>query len=79
MKRTRENLEHRIQLKRIEIEHYKKVIENYPPERYERHAVPYLQMLNNHLTILQNELEDREDRREVKRSLGYSRIGLNNI
>ena len=79
MKRTKENLEHRIKLKLTEIENYEKVIVNYPPDRYERHAVPYLQMLNNHLTILRNELEDREDRREIKSKLGYSRIGRNNV
>lgn len=79
MKKSKENLEHRIQLKLIEIENYEKAIVNYPPDRYERHAVPYLQMLNNHLTILRNELEDREDRREIKSKLGYSRIGRNNV
>lgn len=79
MKKTKENLEHRIQLKRDEIEHYRKAIENYPPQRLERAGKPYLARLMNELKILENELEDREGRREIKTKLGYSRVGLNNV
>ena len=78
MKKTKENLEHRIQLKKDEITKYEYVIQNYPSDRMEKYGEPYLQKLKNELTILQNELEDREGRREIKTKLGYSRIGLNN-
>jgi hypothetical protein len=79
LKKTKENLEHRIQLKKVEIDRYQVVIENYPPDRMERHGKPFLQKLQNELKILENELEDRELKREVKSKLGYSRIGLNNV
>ena len=79
MKKTKENLEHRIQLKKVEIDRYRVVIENYPPDRMERHGKPFLQKLQNELKILENELEDRESKREVKSKLGYSRIGLRNV
>ena len=79
MKKSKENLEHRIQLKKDEIRRYELAIANYPPDRMERHGKPFLQKLNNELTILQNELDDREGRREIKSKLGYSRIGLNNV
>lgn len=78
MKKTKENLEHRIQLKKDEITKYEHVIQNYPPDRMEKYSEPYLQKLRNELMILQNELEDREGHREIKTKLGYSRIGLNN-
>ena len=79
MKKTKENLEHRIQLKKVEIDRYQVVIENYPPDRMERHGKPFLQKLQNELKILENELEDRESKREIKSKLGYSRIGLRNV
>ena len=79
MNKTKENLEHRIQLKKDEIKRYLVVCENYPPDRMERHGKPFIQKLQNELTILENELEDRESKREVKRNLGFSRIGLNNV
>ena len=79
MKKSKDNLEHRIQLKKDEIKRYEFAIANYPPDRMERHGKPFLQKLNNDLKILQNELEDRESNREIKTKLGYSRIGLNNI
>jgi hypothetical protein len=79
MKKTKDNIEHRIQLKKNEIEKYNEVIKNYPPDRMEKYGKPYLQQLHNELQILNNELEDREGRREIKTKLGYSRIGLNNI
>lgn len=79
MKKTKENLEHRIQLKKVEIDRYRVVIENYPPDRMERHGKPFLQKLQNELKILENELEDRESKREIKSKLGYSRIGLRNV
>lgn len=78
MKKTKENIEHRIQLKKAEIENYNRCIVNYPANRMEKNGKPYLQKLTNELTILENELEDREGNREIKQSLGYSRIGLNN-
>ena len=78
MKNTKDNLEHRIQLKKDEISRYEYVIQNYPPDRMKKHGEPYLQKLNNELKILQNHLEDREGHREIKTKLGYSRIGLNN-
>lgn len=79
MKKSNENLEHRIQLKKDEIKRYNVSIANYPADRMEKYGKPFLQKLNNELKILENELEDREDRREIKTKLGYSRIGLNNI
>lgn len=79
MKKSKENLEHRIQLKKDEIQRYERVIANYPPDRMEKNGKPFLEKLNNELKILQNELEDREGKREIKTKLGYSRIGLNNI
>ena len=79
MKKSKENIEHRIQLKKDEIRRYELAIANYPPDRMERHGKPFLQKLNNELKILQNELDDREGRREIKSKLGYSRIGLNNV
>lgn len=78
MKKTKENLEHRVQLKKDEIARYEHSIQNYPPDRMQKYGEPYLQKLRNELTILQNELVDREGRRETKTKLGYSRIGLNN-
>lgn len=79
MKEIRENLEHRIQLKNDEIARYELAVKNYPPDRMKKYGEPYLQKLMNELKILQNELEDREDRREIKVKLGYSRIGLDNV
>jgi DnaJ-domain-containing protein 1 len=79
MKKSKDNLEHRIQLKKDEIKRYEFVIANYPPDRMEKHGNPFLKKLNNELKILQNELEDREGRREIKANLGYSRIGRNNV
>ena len=79
MKKSKENIEHRIQLKKDEIRRYELAIANYPPDRMERHGKPFLQKLNNELKILENELDDREGRREIKSKLGYSRIGLNNV
>jgi len=79
LKKSKENIEHRIQLKKDEIRRYELAIANYPPDRMERHGKPFLQKLNNELTILENELDDREGRREIKSKLGYSRIGLNNV
>jgi predicted RNase H-like nuclease len=79
MKKTKENLEHRIQLKKDEIQRYADRIKNYPADRMERNGKPYLQKLQNDLTILENELDNREGRRELKAALGYARIGLNNV
>jgi hypothetical protein len=79
MKKTKDNLEHQIQLKKDEIKRYELTIKNYPPDRMERHGKPFLQKLNNELKTLENQLEDREGIREIKTKLGYSRIGLNNI
>ncbi len=59
MKKTKENLEHRIQLKKDEIRRYEATMKNYPPSRMERCGIPYLQKLQNELTILENELDDR--------------------
>lgn len=78
MKKTKENLEHRIQLKKDEITRYERACKNYPPDRMKKYGEPYLQKLKNELKILENDLEDREGRREIKSKLGYSRIGLNN-
>jgi hypothetical protein len=79
MKKTKENLEHRIQLKKDEIRRYEERIQNYPPSRMEQCSIPYLQKLRNELIILENELDDREGRRELKAALGYARIGLKNV
>jgi hypothetical protein len=61
MKKVPNNLEHRIQLKQNEIANYERCIVNYPADRMEKHGKPYLQKLNNELTILQNELNDRDN------------------
>jgi len=79
MKATKENIEHRIQLKLDEIRRYREAIKNYPADRIKKYATPYLQRLDNELTILKNELEDREGQREVDTKLGYSRIGRKNV
>jgi len=79
MKKTKENLEHRIQLKKDEIERYMDRIKNYPADRMERNGKPYLQKLQNDLIILENKVDNREGRRELNASLGYTRIGLNNV
>lgn len=79
MKKSKDNIEHRIQLKKDEIARYIQIIANYPPTRMEKNGKPYLQRLQNELKILENELEEREGRREIKAELNYSRIGLNNI
>ena len=77
--KTLKNLEHRIQLKQDEIINYKRVIENYPVDRMKKYGIPYLQKLQNELTIFINELADREHDRETNCKLGYSRIGRKNI
>ena len=59
MKKTKENLEHRIQLKEDEIYRYTLACKNYPHDRMERYGKPYLQKLNNELSTLKSELEDR--------------------
>ena len=79
MKMTLDNLEHRIQLKQFEIDNYNACIRNYPPDRLDRYGKPYLQRLENDLQILNNQLDDREGRREVATKLGYARRGLNNV
>lgn len=79
MKKSKANIEHRIQLKKIEIENYEQRIKNYPIDRLERCSKPHLQKLNNELKILENELEDIESKREIVRDLGYARIGRHNI
>lgn len=61
MKETKANLEHRIQLKKDEIVKYTAHCKNYPPHRMESNGKPYLQKLNNELTILKNELDDRDN------------------
>lgn len=55
-----ENIEHRIQLKKIEIKNYEQTMKNYPPQRMQTHGEPYLRKLKNELIILNNELEDRD-------------------
>jgi hypothetical protein len=52
MKRNAYNLEHQIQLKKIEIDNYTQAIKNYPIERLEKFGKPYLQKLNNELQVL---------------------------
>jgi hypothetical protein len=79
MKKTKLNLEHQIQLKQDELRRYLEASKNYPEERMKKYGVPYIQGLQNELTILNNELEEREGRREIDNNLGYSRIGRNNI
>lgn len=79
MKRTKENLEHQIQLKQTEIDNYRRVIQNYPLDRMNRCGKPYLQRLENELQILKNQIEDREGCKETKAKLGYTRIGLKNV
>ncbi len=76
MKKSKENLEHQIQLKKDEIIRYEKAIVNYPPDRMEKYGEPFLQRLNNELQILQNQLDDRESKRDVRSDLGYSRVGM---
>ena len=79
MKKTKENLEHRIQLKKDEITHYARVIKNYPPNRMNKCGIPHLRRLNNELQLLQHELDDRESNREIKVAMDYSRTGLKNV
>jgi len=79
MRKTKENLEHRIQLKKDEIERYMDRIKNYPADRLERNGKLYLQKLQHNLIILENKVDNREGRRELNASLGYARIGLNNV
>jgi hypothetical protein len=50
-----DNVEHRIQLKKIQIEGYKRAIRNYPPDRMKRYGIPYLDMLLNELYELEKE------------------------
>jgi len=50
------NVEHAIQLKKDEIAHYEKISKNYPAERMERYAKPYLARLNTELTDLEKTL-----------------------
>lgn len=66
------DIENSIKLKKKEIEEAKLSINSKLEEEN-------LQRLRNELQILNNELEDRESRREIKSKLGYSRIGLNNV
>jgi hypothetical protein len=53
MKRTNDNIEHRIQLKKIEIDNYKAHIVNYPVDRMQKCAVPYLTKLEKELHELE--------------------------
>jgi hypothetical protein len=59
MKKTPENLEHRIQLKKIDIDNCKICIRNYPPKMMEKYGIPQLNRLNEELNILNKELEER--------------------
>lgn len=61
MKKMPENLEHRIQLKKIEIDNYLHCIRNYPPDRMKKYGIPYLNRLNKELDILNKELEERDN------------------
>jgi hypothetical protein len=79
VKRTTENLEHRIQLKKDEIVRYEQCVVNYPEERMKTYGIPYLEKLKNDLHKLENQLKDRELNKELTKNLGYSRIGRNNI
>jgi hypothetical protein len=54
-------------------------IKNYPADRLERNGKLYLQKLQHNLIILENKVDNREGRRELNASLGYARIGLNNV
>jgi hypothetical protein len=74
VKKTPENLEHRIQLKQDEIRRYKIIIENYSEYHMQKYGIPYLQKLQNELTKLINELADREHDRETNFKLGNSRV-----
>lgn len=66
-----ENIEHRIQLKKIEIKNYEQSIKNYPPQRMQTHGEPYLRKLQNELIILNNELEDRE--KQIRKNIYHKR------
>lgn len=55
-KLTKDDIEHKIFLKNIEIDNYKKVIKNYPPDRMENYAKPFLNKLNNDLRLLEQQL-----------------------
>ena len=52
MKRSHDNIEHQIQLKRDEITRYQKAIQNYPEERMQKFGVPHLRKLNTELQEL---------------------------
>jgi hypothetical protein len=49
MKKTNGNIEHRIQLKKDEIERYKRCIVNYDTRTMERCGIPYLAKLQQDL------------------------------
>ncbi len=59
MKKTKDNLEHRIQLLKSEIANYQRCIANYSEHKMQRCGAPYLQGLTDDLIILENELAER--------------------
>lgn len=60
MKKTKDNLEHRIQLKRDDIVRYEFRIINYPLERMIKYGMPHLYRLETELNNLILELENRD-------------------
>ncbi len=55
------NAEHRIQLKKDEIERYKVTIKNYPPDRLEKFGKPFLKRLQDELAQLQSLQHETHD------------------
>jgi hypothetical protein len=59
-KLTKDDIEHKIFLKKIEIENYKRVIVNYPADRMEKCGIPFLNKLKNDLQLLERQLIEIE-------------------
>lgn len=57
MKKTSDNVEQRIQLKKIEIDNYKSAIKNYPEDRMQKYGIPFLKRLYGELRVLEKELK----------------------
>lgn len=52
-KKTAAELEHLLQLAKIEKDNYAMVIRNYPPDRMIRCGIPYMKRLDDNITLIQ--------------------------
>lgn len=57
MKKSSADIEHLIQLKKIEIDRYKLAIKNYPEDRMQKYGIPFLKRLYGELRVLEKELK----------------------